>query len=210
MNRIIGTIIGQLNAGDTSIGKPLKAGIAGLLCLAATACGGGNAPEAEQAVSAGETGGVPANGVYDFSLEVTGDQAAAPVPDPAELSLSGGCNGKTRISLGLNNGQNNSPAWFYLAFDTEGVVAPGETGMFSLSRLNWQKGNEAGSETPAREGTIFLTLMEGTGSVTIERHDASMQSRRMAGILHGTVQDKAGTQSELNARFDIAMSCGIR
>lgn len=211
MSHIIGSITGQLNAGHTNIGKILKAGVAGLFCFAATACGGGNAPEGEQAAPAdGEASGVPANGIYNFSLEVTGDQAAAAVPGPAELSLSGGCNGKTPISLGFNNGQNNSPAWFYLALDTEDVVAPGETGVFSISRLNWYKGNETGGDTPAREMMISLTLKEGTGSVTIERHDASMQGRRLAGILHGTVQDTAGAQSELNARFDIAMSCGIR
>ena len=95
------------------------------------------APASVSAETRADTNDGPVNA---FSFEETGTQMRRPVPAAGDVSLAGGCNGKTPISLTMYSGAPHNETWFNVAFDTEGVVGPGETGTFPLASLQWDNG----------------------------------------------------------------------
>ncbi|KCZ87619.1 hypothetical protein [Hyphomonas johnsonii] len=154
--------------------------------------------------------GTNAGPVNAFAFEETGTQMRGPVPAAGDVSLAGGCNGKTPISLTMYSGTPNNETWFNVAFDTEGVVGPGETGTFPLASLEWDNGVMRPETLPEDSPFRVPVRLEGTGTLTLDAHQASTDVRRMVGTLKGHVAQQDGNETaDLTVRFDINLSCGV-
>ncbi len=185
--------------------KHVSFGLAGLLLLGAC---GGPAPEA---ASEARESARPAGPVNAFSFEETGVAMRQTVPAAADLKLAGGCDGTTPINLSMFLGQPIEERWFNVAFSTEGVVAPGETGSFLLQSLQWDDGVVRPENLPADSPARVPVRYSGKGTLTLETHIARSQNRRMAGTLTGHVEQLGkGPVADITVYFDINLSCGVK
>lgn len=183
-------------------------GLAGLALLGAC---GGPADDAPEAASEARETARPAGPFNAFSFEETGVAMRQTVPDAAELTLAGGCTGETSMSLSMFLGQPIEERWFNVAFSTEGVVAPGATGTFPLQSLQWDDGVMRPENLPADSPARAPVRYSGKGTLTLDTHTASTETRRMAGTLTGHVEQLGkGPAADITAHFDINFSCGVK
>jgi hypothetical protein len=188
--------------------KHVSFGLAGLALIGA--CGGPVEDAPASASEARETSR-PAGPVNAFSFEETGAAMRQTVPDAADLKLAGGCDGTTPINLSMFLGQPIEERWFSVAFSTEGVVAPGETGTFPLQSLQWDDGVMRPENLPADSPARVPVRYSGKGTLTLDTHAASTGMRRMAGTLTGHVEQLGkGPAADITAHFDINLSCGVK
>ena len=150
--------------------------------------------------------------VNAFSFEETGVAMRQTVPAPEELMLAGGCTGDSPINLSIFLGRPMDERWFNVAFVTEGAIAPGETGSFPLQSLQWDDGVMRPENLPADSPARAPVRYSGKGTLTLEMHMASTQTRRMAGTLTGHVEQfgKGPAAADITAHFDINFSCGVK
>jgi hypothetical protein len=182
------------------------AAVAGMAALALLcACGG------PRQAAPGVAESVPAGPVNAFSFEATGVAVRGTVPVAADLMLAGGCDGTTPINLSIFLGRPMDERWFNVAFVTEGVIAPGETGTFPLQSLQWDDGVMRPENLPEDSPARAPVRYSGKGTLTLETHMASIETRRMAGTLTGHVEQFGkGPAADITAHFDINFSCGVR
>ncbi len=189
--------------------KQAPIGLSALMLLCA--CGGPPGEASAPVREAASEAGMPYGTANAFSFEQTGAVMSRAVPDASELTLSGGCDGTTPISLSLFAGEPIDDSWFNVAFDTEAVVAPGETGVFPLVEMDWDNGVTRPDNLPADTAVRVPVRNSGKGTLTLETHNASTNNRRMIGVLEGSLQqDGESPAVNVTARFDVNLSCGVK
>lgn len=189
------------------------------LCLLALAGCGGEAAEsggaAEAAAPSDKAVPSDAAGFVDaVTVRVTGGTESSIALRDKELTMSGGCDGNSPISLGFHRGTPIDPDWFSIGFDTAEPVRTGETSTFDLDEIRWDNGTfvhqVGGSEVRVPD------RFNGTGTLTLATHDATMAhsmagSRRMTGMIRSdSLTNRDGVAVRLEAEFDIRFSCGVR
>lgn len=161
---------------------------------------------------AGATDGALVDAVM---VRVTGGVDTVRALRGSELTMSGGCDGRSRMSLGFQGGRPAGPDWTYLAFDTEGAVGTGETGSFAVEEIRWDHGTFVPDDLPDGVTTRVPNRFTGTGTLTLTTHDATMAhatagTRRMTGTLAGDgLENEEGVTVDLAAEFDVHLSCGV-
>lgn len=196
-----------------------------LYTLALVGCGGGEAAESGGAANPAARSDAAASssaaarsdevGFVDaVTVRVTGGADASIALRDKEVSLSGGCDGNSPISLGFHRGTPAEADWFRLGFDTTEPVGTGETGTFGLDAIRWDNGtfvhHVGGSDVRVPD------RFAGTGTLTVTTHDATMAhsmagARRLTGTLRAdNLTNKDGKTVRLEAEFDVHLSCGVR
>jgi hypothetical protein len=180
--------------------------------LALAACSGDEAPEsgdsADAAAPSDDAGFVDA-----VTVRVTGGAEASIALRDDELSLGGGCDGNSPISLGFFRGLPTDPDWFRLGFDTVEPVGTGETGTFDLDEIRWDNGTFV-RQMQGREVRV-PDRFTGTGTLTLTTHDAtrahaSAGARRLTGTFRAdSLTNANGVRARLEAEFDVRLSCGV-
>ncbi len=146
-------------------------------------------------------------------LEVSsiGDVVTRTVIGAENLSLTGGCAPSTTLSIGLFRGTVQDESWFQLAFDSSENLATGQIGVVALKEVRWDNGTDSPPNIPPEMNIRVPNRFTGTGTLEITNHDATTQSRRMIGRVRASLHSRAsGEDAELEARFDINMSCGVQ
>lgn len=185
-------------------------GLAAIVLLSACGEPAAGPPSSDNGREAPEVADTNDSLVNAFVFEETGTQMRRPVPAASDVSLAGGCDGTTPISLTMYSGAPNDETWFNVAFDTEGVVGPGETGTFPLASLQWDNGVMRPETLPEDSPVRVPVRLEGTGTLILDTHEASTNRRRMVGTLKGHVAQHDGNETaDLTVRFDINLSCGV-
>ena len=198
-----------------------RAALAAGLAFILTACGSGNpdAPAAagtdtaSSSASEGPASDAPprADGpVNSLSIAVTGDETPQPVPPATELSMVGGCDGKSIASIGLYAGDMSGNGWFQVSFETDEPIGKGQTGSFALSRLEWDNGLSPVEGMPEGSNITAPNRFEGTGRLELKTHDTGMNTRRMVGTLSGHLTNtKTGKEVDITIDTDFNWSCGV-
>lgn len=196
-----------------------------LCTLAFAGCGGGEAAESGGTADAAASSNAAAPsdaaarsndaGFVDaVTVRVTGDTEASITLRDDEVSMGGGCDGNSPISLGFHRGTPAEPDWFNLGFDTAERVGTGETGTFDLNELRWDNGTFV-HHVGGREVRV-PNRFGGTGTLTLTTHDATMAhamagARRLTGTLRAdSLINRNGVAVRLEAEFDVHFSCGVR
>ena len=128
------------------------------------------------------------------SYEAGGEQLAR---------LSGGCDGKSSMSIGFQSGELYQPSWRYFAFDSASDVAVRQTGEIPLSRVVF----DDGVKDEAEFGTYPPNRYAGTGTLIITRHEAGTHAKLMEGIVRAEVESPDGDIVPLEAKFSIPLAC---
>jgi hypothetical protein len=196
-----------------------------LYTLALAACDGGEAAEsgdtadaAGRSAAAASSDATPRSDDGGFVDAVTvrvsgGTEASIALRDEA-LSLGGGCDGNSPISLGFFRGTPTDPDWFRLGFDTAERVGTGETGTFDLDEVRWDDGTFV-HQVGGREVRV-PDRFAGSGTLTLTTHDATMAhamagARRLTGTLRAdSLTNRDGVAVRLEADFDVHLSCGVK
>lgn len=119
------------------------------------------------------------------------------------LRLAGGCDGKAPMSIGFQGGENASDSWRYFAFDSAEPVSVRQLGEIVLNRVTWDDGIVPHETLPVSVPNRY----EGPGILTITRHEASLQGRRMEGTISAAVQNQSGELLPLMASFSVPLGC---
>lgn len=162
--------------------------------------------------SADEAGASRAQPAADFDLvrslevRVTGDVTEEYAAAPGEATLTGGCVPGERAALGFELGTAFSEDYLRLGFRSEEPIGRGETGSIPLERLELRVGR-GGPEMPSGQ-TIPLGF-DGTGTLTVTRHDPSAENPRLVGTIEGSgLVEPDGKRADVTAEFDANFFCG--
>jgi len=202
----------------------------GLLCLqiaallGLSACGGPDTPATEpgtdRAASATAAtvdpapatpdSGAPKPGslVNSLLFQATGDAEGSLESDGTDLMLTGGCIDRNVIGMSFTRGQIIDKDLFQVRLRTADSVAAGETGTFPVSELGWYNGQFKPEDLPTNANILVPDAYEGSGTLTLTRHDGGGMNGRMVGTVEGTVKQMSGeNESVINASFDINLGC---
>ena len=142
-----------------------------------------------------------------FSFRATGDAAVS--WDSGDLRMSGGCPAGSPMSIGFSSGTVTAEDYRNVAFDTQAVIAPGQTGTFPLEEIRWDHGTKA--VTPRGGGTEVRVpnRFAGPGTLTLTTHEATTRNRRLSGTARGEgIKSREGALVDLVVEFDLNLSCG--
>lgn len=135
----------------------------------------------------------------------TGDAGAVAFQAEGEslARLSGGCDGKSPLSIGFQSGQIYQPSWRYFAFDSADDVSARQTGDIALNRVVFDDGVLEQSE----HGIFPPNRHKGTGMLTISRHEAGGLNKRMEGVVRAELTGPDGEGLVVEAEFSIPLAC---
>jgi hypothetical protein len=193
--------------------------VVGAFLIAVAACGSDETPD-PQATSDSATRS-PAETVAEsaddsasdsvvrrFSFGVIGADPATPLPEPGELSLTGGCVGSSPLSIGFHSGAPHAEGYFGFSMNSAAPVASGQVGDVELARITWDNGVTTPANMPADSPVKVPDRFEGTGTLTLQSHSGRGMAGRMSGVVTGEVTQKFGdAAASLVVEFDINLAC---
>ena len=189
-----------------------------LLCCAMLAgCGKSEAPAggsgSEQKVEMGPYG--PAFGVLAPVVRTVTVQTSGAITGTfsgrkgeEQTGLRGLCNPETwaNFSLSMPGGEQFDEVW--VTNMSKGPIPTGATGTFRLDYL------EVTFSKSGPDYTVTQREFRGPGTMTLTRHDADPDHRRMIGTMTGTglkgKGDDAGKTLDVQVSFDMDSSCGVK
>lgn len=146
--------------------------------------------------------------VNALTFEATGDAAGKLSSDGTDLMLTGGCLSENVIGMSFTRGQMTDRDLFQVRLRTADSVEAGETGTFAVSELSWYNGQFKPEDLPTEANILVPDAYEGSGILTLTRHDPGGGNGRMAGTVEGTVRQMAGDrEATIKASFDINLGC---
>lgn len=192
--------------------------------LGLSACGGSDSPSIEPGADPAVSTTTPAAGqasdsannddqepsslVNVLSFEASGDTDSAFQSDGADLMLTGGCLDRNVIGMSFTRGQITDKDLFQLRLRTADSVAAGEAGTFPVSELGWYNGQFKPENLPTSANILVADAYEGSGTLTLTRHEGGGLNGRMAGTVEGTVKQMSGdNEAFIKAFFDINLGC---
>lgn len=163
------------------------------------------APAADPAAPASQA---PDRAVNSLIFEASGDAEGRVESDGTDLMLTGGCLDRNVIGMSFTRGQLTDEDLFQIRLRTADAVGPGETGAFPVSELGWYNGQFKPEGLPTEAKILVPNAYEGTGTLTLTRHDEGGSNGRMAGTVEGSVKQLSGeNEATIVASFDINLGC---
>jgi hypothetical protein len=190
---------------------PVKWIFSAAVLTALAACGGDIQNERADAIQTestrpeapSDTAGLPAD-YRKIEVRVgTAQEVRFKAENEELLRLAGGCDGKTPMSIGFQNGELYQASWRYFSFDSDGPVSVRQMGDIPLSKVTWDDGVVPNEKLNMNMPDRY----EGPGMLTITRHEASLKGRRMEGQVNATLTNKDGNALLLNASFSVPLGC---
>lgn len=146
--------------------------------------------------------------VNSLSFEASGDAEGVLESDGTDLMLTGGCLHSSAINMSFTRGQVTDKDLFQVHLRTADSVAAGKTGQFPVSELGWYDGQIRPENLPAGVNVLVPNAYEGSGTLTLTRHDGGGLNGRMVGTVEGTVKQSGGdNEAVIVASFDINLGC---
>lgn len=212
----VASIVARMRCGFVSLQ------IAALIGL--SACGGSGSPTAEPGDELAASSSAPAadpapekpgrgaqepnSVVNSLSFAASGDAEGALESDGTDLMLTGGCLDRSVIGMSFTRGQVTDKDLFQVSLRTADSVAAGETGEFPVSELGWYDGQVKPENLPPGVNVLVPNAYEGSGTLTLTRHDGGGLNGRMVGTVEGTVKQSGGdNEAVIVASFDINLGC---
>lgn len=183
--------------------------VAGMaLCFATLSACGGSSEAAAEAAAHGQSPGADEQSSPADHRSITvryGDDGAIGFEASGKslARLSGGCDGKSPLSIGFQSGQIYQPSWRYFAFDSADNVGVKQLGDIALNRVVFDNGVLEQSE----HGTFPPNRHEGVGTLTISRHEAGTHDKRMEGVVRAQLLGPNGETVPVEAEFSIPLAC---
>ncbi|MEM7502198.1 MAG: hypothetical protein AAF417_09155 [Pseudomonadota bacterium] len=163
--------------------------------------GSGSAEDAETASPLVNSLSFVASGSVEYALE----------SDASDVMLTGGCLDHNVIGMSFTRGQLTDTDLFMVRLRTAASVGPGETGKFAVSELGWYNGQVKPADLPTSARILLPDAYEGTGTLSLTRHEAGGLNGRLAGTVEGTVKQSGGeNEATIKVAFDINLGCGNR
>ena len=187
--------------------------------IAIAACGSDQTPDPQATSDAAtrspaETAAEPADEsasdsvVRRLSFGIIGVDLATPLPEPGELSLTGGCGGLSPLSIGFHRGAPHEEDYFAFSMNSAAPVAPGQVGEVELTRITWDNGVTTPANMPDDSPIKVPNRFEGTGILRLQSHSGTGMAGRMSGVVTGDVSQKTGdADASLVVEFDINLAC---
>lgn len=174
----------------------------GLVVL--SACGGSYEEVAAAGATQGPDSTTPRADHRIITVEFGPEGAIAFQAEGESLArLSGGCDGRSPLSIGFQSGQIYQPSWRYFAFDSAEDVGVRQMGDIALDRVVFDDGVLEQSE----HGTFPPNRHKGTGTLTITRHEAGGLNKRMEGVVRAELTGPDGERRPVKAEFSIPLAC---
>jgi hypothetical protein len=173
------------------------------------------APATDPRPQSGRTAVLKGGGFVDsVTIRVAGAADATFTLQGDQVTLSGGCDGRSPISLSFSRGNvaREDAGWIYLGFDTATVVGTGDMGTFGLTEVRWDHGTRV--QTIGGREIRLPNRFSGPGTLTLTAHDATMAhatsgARRMTGTVRADALSNRTESVRLEATFDVHLSCGV-